>query len=86
MMNNTNWFNEARYGMLIHWGADAVAARGEWAANRERIPLEEYKRLYADNFHADYPGPYFRDWPGMNDWKSDDARHRFILDSRRTCC
>ena len=142
--------------MFIHWGPYSVAARGEWAANRERIPLEEYKRLYAENFlaenydpaawaalakeagmgyavlttrhhdgfalwptktsvfhagnlgpkrdlvgpfvdafrkaglrvgfyyspadwfHADYPGPHFRDWPGVNDWKSEEARHRFI--------
>jgi len=35
-MNNTTWFDEARYGMFIHWGAYSVAARGEWAANRDR--------------------------------------------------
>ena len=155
-MSNTNWFDEARYGMFIHWGAYSVAARGEWAANRERIPLEEYTRLYAENFraenydpaawaalakeagmgyavlttrhhdgfalwptktsgfhagnlgpkrdlvgpfvdafreaglrvgfyyspadwfHADYPGSCFRDWPGAGDWKSEEARQRFI--------
>jgi alpha-L-fucosidase len=56
-MKNTNWFDEARYGMFIHWGAYSVAARGEWAANRERIPLEEYKRLYAENFLAENYDP-----------------------------
>ena len=48
-----NWFNNARYGMFIHWGPYAVAGRGEWAMNRERIPLDEYKRLYVDTFKAE---------------------------------
>jgi len=54
---STNWFHEARYGMFIHWGAYSVAARGEWAANRERIPIEEYTRLYAENFRAENYDP-----------------------------
>ncbi len=24
------WFNEARFGMFIHWGAYSVPARNEW--------------------------------------------------------
>lgn len=28
--------------------------------------------------HTDYPGPFFRDWPGENDWKDENARQRFI--------
>jgi alpha-L-fucosidase len=36
-----SWFDHSRYGMFIHWGAYSVAARGEWARNRERIPAEE---------------------------------------------
>lgn len=51
------WFNEARYGLFIHWGVYSVAARGEWVRNRERIPQEEYVRLYAENFHADRYDP-----------------------------
>lgn len=155
-MKNTDWFNEARYGMFIHWGAYSAAGRGEWVANRERISKSDYtahcvdlfraenydpsawvglakeagmgyavlttrhhdgfalwptdagdfhagrlgpKRdlvgpfveafrraglkvgLYyspADWFHPDYPGSCFRDWPGNNDWASNEARLRFI--------
>jgi alpha-L-fucosidase len=51
------WFNEARYGLFIHWGAYSVAARGEWARNRERIPQDEYSRLYAENFLAENYDP-----------------------------
>ncbi len=150
------WFNQARYGMFIHWGAYSAAARGEWVSNRERIPKEEYIRLYVDNFraeqydpsawaalakdagmgyavlttrhhdgfalwptkaddfhagrlgpkrdlvgpfveafrsaglkvgfyyspaswfHPDYPGAYYRDWPGDSDWRDEEARLRFI--------
>ncbi|MBR7120421.1 MAG: alpha-L-fucosidase [Lentisphaeria bacterium] len=28
--------------------------------------------------HPDYPGAYFRDWPGENDWADARARQRFI--------
>lgn len=28
--------------------------------------------------HPDYPGAFFRDWPGANDWKDEAARQRFI--------
>ncbi len=56
-MNSHDWFNQARYGMFIHWGAYSVAARGEWVANRERIPLEEYRRLYVENFKAEHYDP-----------------------------
>ena len=150
------WFNESRYGMFVHWGVYSVAGRGEWFRNRERIPQDEYARLYAENFraenydpkawaalakeagmgyvvlttrhhdgfalwptktsefhsgnigpkrdlvgpfveavraaglkvglyyspadwsHPDYPGPFFRDWPGVADWASPEARERFI--------
>ncbi|MFA7345276.1 MAG: alpha-L-fucosidase [Terrimicrobiaceae bacterium] len=51
------WFDESRFGMFIHWGAYSVAARGEWVANRERIPLEDYARRYAGNFRAESYDP-----------------------------
>jgi alpha-L-fucosidase len=49
---NFDWFQQTRYGMFVHWGAYSVAARGEWVANRERLSLEEYTRLYAEQFTA----------------------------------
>jgi alpha-L-fucosidase len=41
------WWQEARFGMFIHWGLYAQLGRGEWARNRERIPLAEYEPLAA---------------------------------------
>lgn len=43
------WFNEARFGMFIHWGLYSLLGRHEWVMNRERIPVEEYEKL-ADQF------------------------------------
>ena len=45
----TRWFQDARYGMFIHWGAYAVSGRGEWFKSGERLTNEEYQR-YVDAF------------------------------------
>ena len=51
------WFNEARFGMFIHFGLYSLLERGEWVMYEERIPAAEYAKL-ADrftpaNFNAD---------------------------------
>lgn len=51
-MNNNNWFEEARYGMFIHYGLYSLLGRAEWVMNREEIPVEEYRKL-ADRFTAE---------------------------------
>ncbi len=45
----TKWFDEARFGMFLHWGLYSLLGRGEWVMNRERIPMDEYEKL-ADEF------------------------------------
>jgi len=44
-----DWFNQARFGLFIHWGLYSILGRGEWAMLLERIPKDEYARL-ADRF------------------------------------
>ncbi len=44
------WWNEARFGMFIHWGLYSVLGRDCWVMYRERIPKEEYAQL-AKEFH-----------------------------------
>ncbi|MHB9033014.1 MAG: alpha-L-fucosidase [Anaerolineae bacterium] len=44
------WWQEARFGMFIHWGLYSQLARHEWVMNRERIPIPEYEPL-ADSWH-----------------------------------
>ncbi len=45
------WFQEARFGMFIHWGLYAIPARGEWVRNIEEIDAETYDR-YMEEFTA----------------------------------
>ena len=43
------WFNEARFGIYIHFGLYSLTGRGEWTMYSERIPAPEYAKL-ADSF------------------------------------
>jgi len=49
---DTSWFTHDRFGMFIHWGSYAMAARHEWVKNRECTPEEHYN-LYAKYFDPD---------------------------------
>ncbi len=40
-------FGDLRYGMIVHYGLYSLLGRGEWALNRERIDLQEYRSLMA---------------------------------------
>ena len=44
-INARKWFDSARFGMFIHWGASSVLGDGEWVMNNRNIRVEEYKRL-----------------------------------------
>lgn len=39
------WFQDARFGLFIHWGVYSVLGRGEWVMNNEKIPIAEYEKL-----------------------------------------
>jgi alpha-L-fucosidase len=39
------WFDSARFGMFIHWGAFSVPGDGEWVMNNRNITVAEYSRL-----------------------------------------
>ena len=41
------WFQEARFGMFVHWGLYAQLGRHEWVMNRECIAIAEYEKLAA---------------------------------------
>ena len=50
------WWQEARFGMFIHWGVYSGEGRGEWIMYQEHIPYPEYRKLAA-NFHPDSYDP-----------------------------
>jgi len=45
-----DWFQNARFGMFIHWGLYAILGHNEWDMHLKRIPVEEY-RLLANQFN-----------------------------------
>ncbi len=56
-MTNREWFKQAKFGLMVHWGLYSVAAGewkgqrvkgyGEWIMKSLRIPAAEYERLAA---------------------------------------
>jgi alpha-L-fucosidase len=39
------WFQDAKFGMFIHWGVYSVLGDGEWVMNNKKIPVSEYEKL-----------------------------------------
>jgi len=56
---DTSWFVHDRFGMFIHWGIYASAARHEWVKSREEIDDANYAR-YFDHFDPDLYNP--KEW------------------------
>ncbi|MBI5091157.1 MAG: alpha-L-fucosidase [Candidatus Hydrogenedentes bacterium] len=56
------WWNQARFGMFIHWGVYAIPGRGEWIKYQEHIPAEEYAKL-AEEFQPRHYNP--REWVAL---------------------
>uniref|UniRef100_UPI0032165C1C alpha-L-fucosidase n=1 Tax=uncultured Draconibacterium sp. TaxID=1573823 RepID=UPI0032165C1C len=51
------WFQNARFGLFIHYGLYSLLGRREWVQFTEKIPVKEYEKLKdrfsAENFDAD---------------------------------
>lgn len=47
-----SWFDEARFGLFVHFGLYSIPARHEWSMTREQRDLEDYRR-YAEVFDPD---------------------------------
>ncbi len=53
---DTEWFVHDRFGMFIHWGIYAAAARNEWVKSIEEINDQDYQK-YFDRFDPDLYDP-----------------------------
>ncbi len=53
-----DWFNDARYGLFIHYGLYSILGRHEWVMYNEKIHVADYAKLKdefkADKFDADF--------------------------------
>ena len=56
MHGDTSWFVHDRFGLFIHWGLYALAARHEWVKHNEEIPNERYD-AYFKRFDPDLYDP-----------------------------
>ena len=39
------WFQNAKFGMFIHWGVYSVLGDGEWVMNQRKMTVAEYEKL-----------------------------------------
>ena len=38
-------FQDAKFGLFIHWGVYSVLGDGEWVMNNQRIPVANYEKI-----------------------------------------
>ncbi len=39
------WFDEAKFGLFIHWGVYSILGDGEWVMNNQNIAIDAYEKL-----------------------------------------
>ena len=39
------WFQDAKFGLFIHWGVYSTLGDGEWVMNNQNIPVDRYELL-----------------------------------------
>ena len=66
------WWQEARFGMFIHWGVYSIPARGEWLMYQEHVPISEYAAL-ADQFSPKEFNP--KEWVA----KAKEAGMKYVI-------
>ena len=54
---DSSWFTHDRFGMFVHWGLYAAAARHEWVMQREEISPADYEARYLATFDPDLYDP-----------------------------
>ena len=41
------WFQDAKFGLFIHWGVYSTLASGEWVMNQQKLDKATYEKLPA---------------------------------------
>jgi alpha-L-fucosidase len=44
-LKNREWFQNAKFGLFIHWGVYSVLGDGEWVMNNQQIPAKTYEKI-----------------------------------------
>ncbi len=48
------WFQDAKFGLFIHWGVYSILGDGEWVMNNQNISIDDYEKLPAFFNPIDY--------------------------------
>ena len=44
-LENREWFQDAKFGLFVHWGVYSLLGNGEWVMNNTQIPINQYEKL-----------------------------------------
>jgi len=76
-MNNREWFKQAKFGLMIHWGLYSILSGewkgqrmeyiGEWIQSKYNIPMKEYEKL------AGIFNPIYFDRKNGSNWRRTQA-------------
>jgi alpha-L-fucosidase len=44
-LESRRWFQDARFGLFIHWGVYSVLGDGEWVMHQKKMSIAEYEKL-----------------------------------------
>ena len=44
-LENREWFQDAKFGLFVHWGVYSLLGNGEWVMNNTNIPIKQYEKL-----------------------------------------
>lgn len=44
-LRNREWFQDAKFGLFIHWGVYSVLGNGEWVMNNTKMSVADYEKL-----------------------------------------
>jgi alpha-L-fucosidase len=44
-LKQREWFNDARFGLFIHWGPFSIPGSGEWVMNERKLNVHNYTNL-----------------------------------------
>jgi len=39
------WFEDAKFGLFVHWGVYSLLGKGECVMNNDKLPISEYQKL-----------------------------------------
>ena len=59
-LENREWFQDAKFGLFVHWGVYSIMGGGgdegiaEWIMNNKNIPIEQYEKLPGFFYPVDF--------------------------------